>query len=85
MTHQPRHAPRRPTNKAGIIKAGSREYAVLLRDATETGARLRLVGSPEIPERFQLVSALEKIDAACEVVWRRGSDVGVKFMPQTAS
>ncbi len=72
-------AKRRPTNQPGVITAGDREMTILLRDSSETGARLRAIGSSQIPDRFRLVSPMEKIDADCVVVWRRGRDCGVKF------
>jgi hypothetical protein len=74
-----RIAKRRRTNNAGIIRAGGKELPVLLRDVSQTGARVRLVTPCEIPEHITLVSAMEKIDAACTVIWRRGNDVGLRF------
>lgn len=74
-----RAAKRRRTNRPGILKSSSKEFTVLLRDATEAGARVRLVTSCDVPERVTLVSAMEKIDTPCTVVWRRGNDLGLKF------
>jgi hypothetical protein len=80
MTLTKRTASRKPTNKAGVIKLGDREVTVVLRDISASGARLRPVGSNiEVPDRFQLVAPMEKIDVTCVVVWRRGHDIGVKF------
>jgi hypothetical protein len=72
---------RLPTNTAGLAKFDGKEVAVLLRDRSEGGARVRGVGSSKLPDRFRLVVPLEKIDTDCVVVWRRGSDCGVKFEP----
>lgn len=74
-----RIAKRRKTNNAGIIKVGDKEVPVLLRDASQTGARVRLVKSCELPDQITLVSAIEKIDMRCVVVWRRGNDIGLRF------
>ncbi|HRN85048.1 MAG TPA: PilZ domain-containing protein [Hyphomicrobium sp.] len=79
MTLQNRHATRKPTNKAGVIHADGKDYTVVLRDASSAGARLRLLRSIELPERFTFSAPLEKINATCQVVWRRGNDIGVKF------
>ena len=79
MRKETRRAKRRRTNKAGIIKAGNKELAVLLRDASQTGARVRLVIPREVPEHVTLISRMEKINASCTVVWRRGNDLGLKF------
>jgi hypothetical protein len=78
-TKEGRQAKRRRTNNAGIIRTGDREFPVLLRDASQTGARLRLVKPCELPEQVTLISAMEKIDRPCVVVWRRGNDIGVRF------
>jgi len=81
MTKIARTTARKRTNKAGIIKSAGKELTVLLRDLSDTGARMRLVSPGTIPDRFKLVAPLEKIDADCVVVWRRGSDCGVRFEP----
>jgi len=72
-------ASRRPTNRAGTVIIDGKEHTVLLRDLSETGARLRLAGSGTLPDRFKLVAPLEKVNAECVVVWRRGVDCGVRF------
>lgn len=79
MTIQPRSTPRRATNKAGVILANGKEHTVVLRNASASGARLRLVRNAELPDRFRLSAPMEKIDADCHLVWRRGNDIGVKF------
>jgi hypothetical protein len=72
---------RRPTNAGGLAKFDGKELALMLRDRSEGGARVRPVGSTKLPDRFRLVVPLEKIDSNCVVMWRRGSDCGVKFEP----
>lgn len=74
-----RIARRRRTNNAGIIRTGEKEFPVLLRDASQTGARVRLVTPCELPDHITLVSSMEKINAECVVVWRRGNDIGLRF------
>jgi hypothetical protein len=74
-----RKSPRHATNRAGIIIVDGKEQAVILRDASETGVRIRSVGTSKIPDRFRLTVAMEKIDAECVVIWRKGNDVGVTF------
>jgi hypothetical protein len=70
---------RRPTNRAGVIDVDGKQMTVVLRDSSTTGACVRLVGSGQIPDKFRLVSQMEKIDAQCVVIWRRGRDSGIKF------
>jgi len=79
MSYPPRKTPRRPTNKGGVAKIGNKEVAVVLRDVSGVGARLRFLGNVEVPDRFKLVAPMEKIDAECVVVWRRSYDIGVRF------
>lgn len=74
-----RQTKRRPTNRAGIIKVDGKEMTVVLRDGSKTGACVRLVGPGVMPDKFRLVAPMEKIDADCVVVWRRGRDCGVRF------
>lgn len=78
-TKETRQAKRRRTNNAGVIKVDDKEYPILLRDASQTGARVRLVKSCDLPDHVTLVSSMEKIDRPCVVVWRRGNDIGVRF------
>lgn len=78
---EPRSAPRRRQLKAGIIAFQNR-HATLpcrVREVSETGARLE-VETPHVPDTFELIVELDGIEAVCEVVWRRGSVVGVRFL-----
>jgi hypothetical protein len=52
---------------------------VFLRNRSAEGARLRARSTTALPDRFHLVVVAESIDHDCVVVWRRGSDCGVKF------
>jgi hypothetical protein len=85
MKQETRIAKRRRTNNFGILKTDGKDHAVLLRDASATGARVRLVTGGELPERLTLVAPMEKINAACVIVWRRGNDLGLKFEPSPAT
>lgn len=78
-TSDTRSTKRRRTNNAGLLRVEGKEFAVLLRDASPSGARVRLVNPCDVPERVTLVSAMEKIDTPCKVVWRRGNDLGLRF------
>lgn len=84
MTQQSRIAPRKRTNNAGIIDIRGKEYAVVLRDASKAGVRLRLTRPVDLPERFKLSVPMEKIDTECVLVWRRGNDIGVRFASDAA-
>jgi hypothetical protein len=85
MKQETRIAKRHRTNNFGVLKTDGKDLAVLLRDASATGARVRLVNAGDLPERLTLVAPMEKINAACVVVWRRGNDVGLRFEPSPAT
>jgi hypothetical protein len=77
-----RQAPRRRVLKAGIAASNDRHLTVActVRDVSTTGARLRAEGSLSLPDHFELIIELDGLEANCEVVWRRGSEVGVRFL-----
>jgi hypothetical protein len=77
-----RMSPRRRILKAGIAASNERRITVncTVRDISDTGARLRIEGSMTVPDTFELLIPLDGLEAACQVVWRKGSEVGVKFL-----
>ena len=85
MIQDSRKATRRLTNSAGIIKSNGKELLVILRDLTEVGACVRLVGTGTIPDRFRLVAAMEKIDEDCVVVRRCGRDCWLEYRSANAA
>jgi len=84
-----RIAPRRRMLKAGKIAYNDRHVTIgcTVRDISATGARLRVEGSVTAPDTFELLIQLDGLEANCQVVWRSGSDVGVKFLgaPRTVT
>jgi PilZ domain len=77
-----RVAPRRRMLKAGVIAYNDRHVTIscTVRDISATGARLRVEGSVTAPDTFELVIQLDGLEASCQVVWRSGSDIGVRFL-----
>jgi hypothetical protein len=67
------------TNAAGFSRIDGKVIPVFLRNRSAEGARLRARSATALPDRFHLVVVAESIDRDCVVVWRRGSDCGVKF------
>ena len=51
-----------------------------VRDMSATGARLRVEGSVTAPDTFELLIPLDGLEANCQVVWRSGADLGVRFL-----
>lgn len=52
----------------------------IMLDISEGGARLHAHEPGEIPDRFQLNIESEGLTFNCEVVWRQGNELGVKFV-----
>jgi PilZ domain len=77
-----RIAPRRRMLKSGKVAYADRHVTVdcLVRDMSATGARLRMEGSVSAPDTFELLIPLDGLEANCQVVWRAGADLGVKFL-----
>jgi hypothetical protein len=77
-----RLSPRRRVLKAAIAASNERRLTVgcTVRDISQTGARLRVEGSMTVPDTFELIIELDGLEAPCQVVWRKGGEVGVKFL-----
>lgn len=77
-----RLAPRRRVLKGAHAAYNDRYCSIpcAVRDISATGARIRSEGSVNIPDTFDLIIDLDGLEAACEVVWRKGSDIGVRFI-----
>lgn len=77
-----RIAPRRRMLKSGTVAYSDRHVTIgcTVRDMSATGARLRMEGSIAAPDTFELLIPLDGVEANCQVVWRAGADLGVKFL-----
>ncbi len=76
-----RSNPRRRVLKSGLV-AFNQRHATLscaVRDLSDTGALLRLSEVAHVPQQFELIVELDGLEADCEVIWRRGRDIGVRF------
>lgn len=84
-----RTADRRRVLKSGVIAYNGRHVTMTcgVRDFSASGARLLVQGSMTAPDTFELMIELDGLEAPCEVVWRRGQEVGVRFTapPQPAA
>jgi hypothetical protein len=77
-----RQAQRRRVLKGGIV-AFNDHYSSLpctVRDISDTGARLRIDGSINAPDRFDLIIEIDGLEVPCEVVSRKGSEIAVRFI-----
>jgi hypothetical protein len=77
-----RGSPRRKTRfKATVVHGLERATAsCIVRDLSETGARLKIDAADDLPIRFHLIWMAERAVLEVEAVWRSNGEVGVKFL-----
>ena len=77
-----RSAPRRRVLKGAVAAYNDRHCTIpcIVRDISATGARIRSDGTLTIPDSFELIIDLDGTEADCEVVWRKGIEIGVRFL-----
>ena len=70
-----------PVMKGGAIRFAERHGTIpcVIRDISPAGARVRVLSSSQIPDRFTLIIELDNIEAECTVVWRSKTELGLKF------
>jgi two-component system response regulator len=68
--------------KGGVIAFSARHATMpcVVRDISETGARLQVKSSAGVPDTFELIVELDGLEAHVETVWRRTSEIGVRFL-----
>lgn len=71
---------------AWIVREGDELYGCALFDISDTGARIDVMDSKCVPDRFMLMlSGNGKARRACRVVWRKPRQIGVKFEKRLAA
>ena len=55
---------------------------VILRDMSDTGIKIKIKENDLIPDHFHLYVEIDGINVDCEVVWRRGLEIGAKFVSE---
>ena len=67
--------------KGGTIAFNGRHSTLpcVVRDLSETGARLQVAQATSVPDTFELLIDLDGFEAFVEVAWRTQSEVGVHF------
>jgi len=77
-----RASPRRKTRfKATIVYGEDRLTAnCVVRDLSETGARLKLDMPDDLPTNFHLIWVADRAVLEVESVWRSHGEIGVKFL-----
>ena len=84
--HVERRVPRQRTLKAGRIAINelTSTFEVLIRDMSQTGARLVMSDVYLLPEHFDLIvlnpNTGRQSRTHCQLVWQKALVVGVKFI-----
>jgi len=76
------HRPRQFKGGSIIIDWENSTIDCIIRDMSDAGARLRIASQLGVPNLFDLVALSANNEFKCEVVWRRGFEVGVKFVQE---
>ncbi|HRY04190.1 MAG TPA: PilZ domain-containing protein [Beijerinckiaceae bacterium] len=70
---------RTPTHsRARVYDSVGRSVEVAIKDISQTGARLQATEETSIPRQFMI--RFGQYEARGEVVWRKGIDVGIRFV-----
>jgi len=77
-----RHSPRMRTLLKGTIVFSNRMHSFdcLVRNWSDTGARLEFGTGPTVPDNFELDIPQKSRVYRCIVAWRRGNEIGVHFV-----
>jgi PilZ domain len=62
-----------------VIHRGWSLIDCAIRDASDSGARLSVKPQSELPQTFELLYVTEEKLVPCELRWRRGDRLGVRF------
>jgi len=76
-----RKSTRKRVLRGGLIIFNDRRSTLscMVRDVSDTGARLRVAKDAAVPDRFDLLIDTDGLEAPCTIAWRKGEDVGVRF------
>ena len=62
-----------------LIRFGDLSVGCVLRNLSETGAALDVGPQTSIPDQFTLIVVQKKKIYPCNVIWRKGTRIGVSF------
>jgi hypothetical protein len=78
-------ASRRNVSRAARISFAEKSMTCIVRNISATGALLEGANLTRIPDTFTLVLEMESAERLCAVVWRKETQVGVRFEAPGAS
>ncbi len=64
-----------------VFNAGYSAFECVVKDISDTGARIQMGDATGVPEHFELVIPHDNFRRKCTVRWRRYNMVGVSFDP----
>jgi hypothetical protein len=76
---QNRRAPRRKVLRSGRISFGDQSITCTVRNVSATGASIEGANLNGTPDAFTLVLEMESTARPCTVVWRKKTQIGVRF------
>ena len=65
--------------RAEIVIAGAGCIPCVVRNVSKRGAKVDLDAAAQLPGEFQLRAVELNLDTLAKVIWRKGSEIGVKF------
>ena len=74
-----RRASRRDVRRAARISFAKQNLVCTVRNVSATGASIQVADVSAIPDSFRLVMEMETAARLCVVVWRKTTQIGVKF------
>lgn len=63
----------------GLIRFGDMSVSCEIRNVSKGGFALDVGSQVDIPDQFTLIVITKKKSYSCNVVWRKGSRIGVAF------
>ena len=70
----------RYTKRAMLVEMGHADRTCVILDISSEGAKIVLADGSAIPNRFELDFAAGGPRRSCELIWRRGKVLGLKFV-----
>jgi hypothetical protein len=77
---QQRKQPRYRAGSRAAIFSGADTFGCTVVDIAPGGARLKIEGDGPLEASFQLVLRMDEPILSCQLVWRRGAEIGVSFV-----
>jgi PilZ domain-containing protein len=74
-----RRAARRNIKRTARLSFARQNLVCTVRNVSATGASIQVANVDTIPDSFQLVMEMETAARRCVVVWRKATQIGVKF------